>query len=119
MQGWPGSAAPFPSPPAAAAEPQSATPHAPGGSGAGPGEGGGGGSAGSFSTAASAGPASKVNLSIAQRALSVLGYYQGPTDGGASPAVKLAIQAYQRDQSLAQTGALDQTTFDRLSAYAR
>ena len=49
----------------------------------------------------------------------MLGYYQGPTDGGASPAVKLAIQAYQRDQSLAQTGALDQTTFDRLSAYAR
>ncbi|MBQ1543757.1 MAG: SEL1-like repeat protein [Caulobacteraceae bacterium] len=69
--------------------------------------------------AAAAASASKVNLSIAQRALSVLGYYQGPTDGGASPAVKLAIQAYQRDQSLAQTGALDQTTFDRLSAYAR
>ncbi|WP_232792779.1 peptidoglycan-binding protein [Caulobacter hibisci] len=55
----------------------------------------------------------------AQRALSRLGYYQGPQDGAASPALRMAIQAYQRDQNLAASGALDGDTLDRLSAFAR
>src|SRR5690606_6185923 len=40
----------------------------------------------------------------AQKALTRLGYYQGPADGAASPALRLAIAAYQRDQGLAATG---------------
>ncbi|MDQ0465925.1 localization factor PodJL [Caulobacter ginsengisoli] len=55
----------------------------------------------------------------AQKALSRLGYYRGPQDGAASPALKLAVQAYQRDQGLPATGALDGAMVDRLSVYAR
>lgn len=55
----------------------------------------------------------------AQRALSMLGYYQGPADGAASPALRLAVAAYQRDQGLAATGALDSATVARLSAFTR
>ncbi len=58
-------------------------------------------------------------LRTAQRALSRLGYYQGPTDGAASPALRLAVAAYQRDQGLAATGALDQTTVSKLSVFTR
>ncbi|MDP3300045.1 MAG: peptidoglycan-binding protein, partial [Phenylobacterium sp.] len=58
-------------------------------------------------------------LQTAQRALSRLGYYQGPTDGAASPALRLAVAAYQRDQGLAATGALDQTTVSKLSVFTR
>lgn len=58
-------------------------------------------------------------LRTAQRALSRLGYYQGPTDGTASPALRLAVAAYQRDQGLAATGALDQTTVSKLSVFTR
>ncbi len=58
-------------------------------------------------------------VSIAQKALSRLGYYRGPQDGAASPALKLAVQAYQRDQSLPATGVLDSAMVGRLSAYAR
>ncbi|MBW0151305.1 MAG: peptidoglycan-binding protein, partial [Phenylobacterium sp.] len=58
-------------------------------------------------------------LQTAQRALSRLGYYQGPTDGTASPALRLAVAAYQRDQGLAATGALDQTTVSKLSVFTR
>ncbi len=47
------------------------------------------------------------DLANAQKALSRLGYYQGPADGAASPALKLAIAAYQRDQHMAPTGQLD------------
>lgn len=64
-----------------------------------------------------AAPAGSINL--AQKALSRLGYYRGPLDGAASPALKLAVQAYQRDQGLPQTGALDSAMVDRLSIYAR
>ena len=54
-----------------------------------------------------------------QKALSRLGYYQGPTDGSASPALKLALAAYQRDQNLAPTGVLDPATLSRLSVFTR
>ena len=52
-----------------------------------------------------------------QKALSRLGYYQGPTDGSASPALNLALAAYQRDQNLNPTGVLDQATVARLSVF--
>jgi localization factor PodJL len=54
----------------------------------------------------------------AQRALSALGYYQGPTDGSASPALRLALSAYQRDQGLPATGAPDAVTVAKLAAIA-
>jgi localization factor PodJL len=57
--------------------------------------------------------------SAAQKALSRLGYYQGPRDGISSPALKLAIAAYQRDQGLPQTGVLDQGLIDRFSSLAQ
>jgi localization factor PodJL len=52
----------------------------------------------------------------AQRGLSRLGYYQGPYDGLGSPALSLAIAAFQRDQGLPATGALDPTVNQRLAA---
>jgi len=58
-------------------------------------------------------------VAVAQRALSHLGYYQGPTDGTASPALKFAIAAYQRDQGLPATGQLDPTLNDRLNLIAQ
>ncbi len=58
-------------------------------------------------------------VSMAQRALSRLGYYQGPTDGSASPALKMAVAAYQRDQGAPATGVLDPTTVSRLSVFTR
>jgi localization factor PodJL len=58
-------------------------------------------------------------LGTAQRVLSQLGYYQGPRDGVASPALRMAIAAYQRDQGLQSSGALDAETLSRLSVYAR
>ena len=66
---------------------------------------------------ASAAPSA--GLATAQRALSKLGYYQGPQDGASSPALQMAIAAYQRDQNLATTGALDGDTLSRLSAFSR
>jgi localization factor PodJL len=45
-------------------------------------------------------------LALAQRALSKLGYYQGPKDGAPSRGLGEAIQAYQRDRRLAANGAL-------------
>jgi localization factor PodJL len=59
------------------------------------------------------------DLVTAQRALNQLGYYQGPTDGQASPALRLAIAAYQRDQSLPVTGAPDAATVGKLQVYTR
>ena len=48
-----------------------------------------------------------------------LGYYQGPYDGVNSPALSLAIAAYQRDQGMPSTGTLDGTVIQRLSAAAQ
>lgn len=64
--------------------------------------------------AAASGP-----VSTAQHALTKLGYYQGPTNGEASPALRLAVAAYQRDQGLAATGNLDDTTVSRLTVFTR
>jgi localization factor PodJL len=57
-----------------------------------------------------------VNLAIAQRALTKLGFYQGPSDGASSPALVLAMAAYQRSLGLPATGALDPTLTQRLQA---
>ena len=54
-----------------------------------------------------------------QHALSRLGYFQGPTDGQSSPALKLAIAAYQRDQGLPGTGVLDKSSQQLLFAAAQ
>jgi localization factor PodJL len=65
--------------------------------------------------------APSAGLATAQRALSKLGYYQGPQDGVSSPALRMAIAAYQRDQNISTTtsGSLDGETLSRLSAFAR
>jgi localization factor PodJL len=63
--------------------------------------------------------APSAGVTTAQRALSSLGYYQGPRDGVSSPALRMAVQAYQREQNLPATGALDGETLNRLSAFAR
>lgn len=63
--------------------------------------------------------APSAGLATAQRALSKLGYYQGPQDGVTSPALQMAIAAYQRDQNLQTSGALDGETLSRLSTWAR
>ena len=68
---------------------------------------------------AAAPAAANANLGLAQRVLSQLGYYQGPRDGVSSPALRMAISAYQRDQGLPATGAVDGETLNRLSVYAR
>jgi localization factor PodJL len=67
---------------------------------------------------ATSAPAS-ADLGTAQRVLSQLGYYQGPRDGVSSPGLRMAISAYQRDQGLPSSGALDAETLNRLSVYAR
>jgi localization factor PodJL len=69
--------------------------------------------------AGSSGDAPVQSVAVAQRALSRLGYYQGPSDGTFSPATRLAIAAYQRDQEMPATGALDQTTLARLEVFTR
>lgn len=63
--------------------------------------------------------APSAGLATAQRALSKLGYYQGPQDGVTSPALQMAIAAYQRDQNIQPSGALDGDTLSRLSTWAR
>ncbi|HYE45399.1 MAG TPA: peptidoglycan-binding protein [Caulobacter sp.] len=59
------------------------------------------------------------SVAQAQRALSRLGYYQGPQDGRASPALDGAVRAYQRDQGLPVTGQMDAQTTSRLAIYAQ
>jgi localization factor PodJL len=76
------------------------------------------------STLAGPAPAAAVaapqpDIVTAQRALNQLGYYQGPTDGAASPALHLALAAYQRDQSLPVTGDPDAATVGKLQVYTR
>ena len=78
------------------------------------------GQAGAFETA-SAGPtpANGPSVVVAQKILGRLGYYKGRPDGAASHDLKLAVSAYQRDQGLAATGALDPATVSRLSVFSR
>ncbi len=59
------------------------------------------------------------DIVAAQRALSTLGFYRGPQDGAPSQGLKGAIAAFQREQALPPTGALDSTTMLKLSIYAR
>ncbi|WP_374574792.1 peptidoglycan-binding protein [Phenylobacterium sp.] len=63
--------------------------------------------------------ASSGSVTTAQKALSKLGYYQGPADGESTPALRLAVAAYQRDQGMAATGTLDNTTVSRLAVFTR
>ena len=63
--------------------------------------------------------AGAADITTAQRGLSRLGYYQGPYDGVNSPALSLAIAAYQRDQGMAPSGALDGAVIQRLSGAAQ
>jgi localization factor PodJL len=60
-----------------------------------------------------AAPALSGDLVLAQRALSRLGYYRGPQDGVASPALRMAIAAYQKQQGLEATGVVDAPLADR------
>lgn len=69
--------------------------------------------------ASAAGNVGTAGVSTAQRALSRLGYYQGPQDGVMSPALKMAVAAYQRDQGVASTGTLNADVLNRLQTFAR
>ncbi|WP_332772209.1 peptidoglycan-binding protein [Phenylobacterium sp.] len=71
----------------------------------------------SLGTASIVAPAPTV--ATAQRALSKLGYYEGPVDGVPSPALKMAIVAYQRYETLPPTGTLDPATVSRLQVFTR
>jgi localization factor PodJL len=69
--------------------------------------------------ASAAAAVGSAGVSTAQKALSKLGYYQGPQDGVMSPALKMAVAAYQRDQGVTSTGALDADILNRLQTFAR
>ena len=60
-----------------------------------------------------------VKAAQAQRALSRLGYYQGPQDGRSSPALEGALKAYQKEQGLPVTGQMDAQSSARLAIYAQ
>jgi localization factor PodJL len=68
--------------------------------------------------AAPAAASPNANFTLAQRALSRLGYYRGPQDGAPSPALQLAIQAYQRENGLPPTGAVDGALAARFAVVA-
>ncbi len=59
------------------------------------------------------------DIRLAQRALGRLGYYSGPADGAASPQLRSAIEAYQKDQQAPATGLLDDATLRRLAMLGR
>jgi localization factor PodJL len=71
------------------------------------------------SVSATAGGPAAASVVTAQRVLSRLGFYQGPTDGVSSPALTMAVAAYQREQGLVASGSLDQTTVSRLQVFTR
>jgi localization factor PodJL len=58
-------------------------------------------------------------LAQAQKVLGRLGYYKGPANGSMTRDLRVAVGAYQRDQGLAATGALDPATASRLSVFTR
>jgi localization factor PodJL len=66
-----------------------------------------------------AGAGNGASVAVAQKILGRLGYYKGKPDGANSRDMKLAVSAYQRDQGLAATGALDSATVSRLSVFSR
>jgi hypothetical protein len=53
-----------------------------------------------------------------QRALKDLGYYSGPLTGSYSAATRTAIRAFQADNGLDTTGAIDAPTIDALGLYS-
>lgn len=52
-----------------------------------------------------------------QRALKELGYYSGPLTGSYSAATRVAISAFQADNGLEATGAIDAPTVEALGLY--
>lgn len=61
----------------------------------------------------------RVNLALAQKALSRLGYYKGPDDGANSPALRLAIASYQKTLGEAGDGSLTPELIDKFTAIVR
>jgi murein L,D-transpeptidase YcbB/YkuD len=55
-----------------------------------------------------------LNVAALQGALTAAGFYTGPLDGVWTPAVEDALAAFQRDQSLPPTGAIDPATLAAL-----
>jgi localization factor PodJL len=68
---------------------------------------------------AAAASRSPEDVRLAQRALARLGYYSGPADGAATPQLRAAIEAYQKDQKSPPTGLLDEETLKRLAMLGR
>jgi localization factor PodJL len=62
---------------------------------------------------------SGMSLADARKILDRLGYYQAAPSGSPSHDLQLAVAAYQRDQGLAATGALDPATLSRLAVFTR
>jgi len=60
-----------------------------------------------------------VQVFRAQRQLETLGYDPGPIDGEIGPRTRAALSAYQRAYQLAETGALDAATWERLAREPR
>ena len=61
----------------------------------------------------------QLSTAAAQKVLGRLGYFKGQPTGAASREFGLAVSAYQRDQGLPVTGAIDPTTASRLSVFTR
>jgi hypothetical protein len=52
-----------------------------------------------------------------QQALKELGYYSGPLSGSMSAATRAAISAFQEDNGIEVTGAIDAPTVEALGLY--
>jgi len=63
--------------------------------------------------------AAGVDVVGVQRALARLGYFKGEPNGASSQELRVAIQAYQRDQGLSPSGTLDSATMVRITPYMR
>lgn len=70
-------------------------------------------------TSVSAQAEPQLSSAAAQRILGRLGYYKARPGGSTSRDLKLAVTAYQRDQGLVATGALDAPTATRLAVFTR
>ncbi|HEV2530111.1 peptidoglycan-binding protein [Phenylobacterium sp.] len=69
--------------------------------------------------AAQAEASGSTRIASAQRVLGKLGYFHGSPSGAASPELKSAVQSFQRDHELPQTGALDPNTLSQMSVFTR
>jgi hypothetical protein len=61
------------------------------------------------------GPDSDNTAVQVQQDLAHDGYYQGPIDGAVGPGTRAAIAAYQRDNGLPPTGAIDSNLLNSLN----